>query len=149
MDGRSGIFPLYPADSMNVMPANTQLRQFADHSTFDDRGRSEYVEPMPMAEGETLILAPEDPGRRIRIQSLNGTLMLLDGRNVAQNGWYVVRTLIPSNKTSKVVEWLLTPTTIPEYMPFNMEISKQVPFRSKHTSMTMSGNREKSMVGRT
>ncbi len=126
MDGRTGIFPLYPSDSMVVRPANTQLRQFADHSTFDDRGRSEYVEPLPMAEGQTLILAPEDPERRIRIQSLYGDLMLLDGRNVAQNGWYVVRTLIPSNKTGKVVEWLLTPTTIPDWTRSPMIAYSQV-----------------------
>ncbi|MCF8335537.1 MAG: glycoside hydrolase family 9 protein, partial [Bacteroidales bacterium] len=93
----------------------TQIRQFAGHSTFDDRGRSEYVEPKPIAEGQTLILAPEDPERRIRIESLNGNLKLLDGRNVAQNGWYVVRSLIPSNKTGKVVEWSLTPNTIPNW----------------------------------
>ena len=115
MDGRTGIFPLYPSGPMDVKPAGTQLRQFADHSTFDDHGRSEYVEPKPIAEGQTLILAPEDPARRIQIQSLDGGLMLLDGRNVAQNGWYVVRTLIPSNKTGKVVEWLLTPNTIPNW----------------------------------
>jgi endoglucanase len=101
---------------MNVRPADTQLRQFAGHSTFDDRGRAEYVEPEPIAEGKTLILAAEDPERRIKIQSLNdGALKLLDGRNVAQNGWYVVRTLIPSDKTGKVVEWLLTPTVLPNW----------------------------------
>ena len=115
MDGRSGVFPLYPSSSMLVRPAETQLRQFADHSTFDDRGRSEYVEPKPIATGQTLILAPEDPERRIRIHSLSGELRLLDGRDVAQNGWFVVRTLIPAQKTGAVVEWLLTPHTIPNW----------------------------------
>jgi len=115
MDSRTGTFPLYPSSSMELLTANTQLRQFADHSTFDDRGRSEYVEPKPISEGQTLTLAPEDPERRIQIQSLDGNLMLLDGRNVAQNGWFVVRTLIPANKTGKVVEWLLTPNTIPNW----------------------------------
>lgn len=115
MDNKSGIFPLYPSAHMEVKSAETQLRQFAGHSTFDDRGRSEYVEPKPIVCGKTLILAPEDPERRIKIQSLAGELMLLDGRNVAQNGWYVVRTLLPSNKTGKVVEWLLTPFVIPQW----------------------------------
>ena len=116
MDGRSGIFPLYPAGSMTVKPANTQLGQYAGHSTFDDRGRSEYVEAEPITTGETLILAPEDPERRIKIESLDGDLMLLDGRNVAQNGWYVVRTLIPASKTGSVVRWLVTPNTIPGWI---------------------------------
>ncbi len=116
MDGKTGIFPLHPSSSMTARPADTQLRQFAGHSTFDDRGRGEYVEPKPIAEGKTLILAPEDPQRRIRIECAGeGALRLLDGRNVAQNGWYVVRTLIPANQTGKVVEWLLTPTLLPNW----------------------------------
>jgi endoglucanase len=116
MDGKTGIFPLYPSGPMEVKPADTQVRQFADHTTFDDRGRSEYVEPKPIAMGQTLILAPEDPDRRIQIQSLSGELMLLDGRNVAQNGWFVVRTLIPADKTGKVVEWVLTPSIIENWI---------------------------------
>ena len=115
MDGKSDIFPLYPTGPMEVKPADTQLRQFAGFSTFDDRGRNEYVEPKPIAEGSTLILASEDPERRVKIQSLYGDLMLFDGRNVAQNGWYVVRSLIPSNKTGVVVEWVLTPNIIPNW----------------------------------
>ncbi len=117
IDGRTGIFPLYPSSSMEVMPEDSQLRQFAGHTTFDDHGRSEYVEPGPIAQGKTLVLAPEDPERKITIKSMNsGELMLLDGRNVAQNGWYVVRTLIPAKKSGKVVEWLLTPATIPNWI---------------------------------
>ncbi len=42
--------------------------------------------------------------------------MLYDGRNVAQNGWFVVRSLIPSNKTGKVVEWYLTASTIKNWI---------------------------------
>jgi hypothetical protein len=75
------------------------------------------VEPKPIAQGKTLILAPEDPERRIKIRSMNsGELMLFDGRNVAQNGWFVVRTLIPAEQTGKVVEWKLTPSVIPDWI---------------------------------
>jgi len=116
MDNVAGLFPLYPASSMDVKPASTQIKQFAGHSTFDDRGRAEYIEPEPIAEGKSLILAPEDPERRIRIETVTGSLMLLDGRTVAQNGWYVVRTLIPSDQTGKVIEWTITPTTIPNWV---------------------------------
>ena len=116
MDGTTGLFPLYPSGSMDVKPAETQITQFGGFSTFDDRGRPEYVEPKPFAEGKNLILAPEDPERQIRIESANGSLMLLDGRAVAQNGWYVVRTLIPANQTGKVIEWVITPTIIPDWI---------------------------------
>ncbi len=112
MDHKAGIFPLYPSDAMAVKPDSIKIPQFAGHSTFDDRGRSEYVEPKPMAEGKILILAPEDPERRVQIQSLTGELMLLDGRNLAQNGWYVVRELLPANQSGKVLEWIVKANTI-------------------------------------
>ena len=116
MDGINGIFPIYPADSMRVMPEKTQLGQFAGHSTFDDRGRDEYVEPKPFARGRVLVMAPEDPSKTVKIESeTGGELMLIDGRNVAQNGWYVVRTLLPVDRTGKVVEWRITPTVIPDW----------------------------------
>ena len=129
MDGRTGIFPLYPSGPMEVLQADTQLRQYAGHSTFDGHGRSEYVEPEPIATGRTLILAPEDQERRVQIQSTGGDLMLLDGRNVAQNGWYVVRTLIPANATGKVVEWLLTASTNPDWIRPAMIAYSQAGYR--------------------
>ena len=112
MDGKPGIFPLYPSGPMRVRPAATQITQFAGHTTFDDRGRGEYVEAEPIAVGKTLVLAPEDPERHVTIEAVQGELTLLDGRNVAQNGWYVVRTLLPANATGKVAEWSVRPHTI-------------------------------------
>src|SRR5512136_211774 len=70
VDGRPAIFPLYPSGPMRVRPAATQITQFAGHTTFDDRGRGEYVEAEPIATGRTLVLAPEDPERRITIEAL-------------------------------------------------------------------------------
>jgi endoglucanase len=116
MDGVSGLFPLYPSNQMDVKPASTQITQYEGFSTFDGHGRAEYVEPEPIAEGKNLILSPEDPERRIQIQTATGNLMLFDGRSVAQNGWFVVRTLIPSSQTGKVIEWTITPTTIPNWI---------------------------------
>ncbi len=116
MDGKSGVFPLYPSGPMEVKPAATQIQQFAGHFTYDDRGRGVYTEVKPFATGKTLILAPEAPERRLQITSLDGELGLHDGRNVAQNGWYVVRQLIPANKSGKVAEWLITPNRVPNWV---------------------------------
>lgn len=93
MDDKSGTFPLYPTGQMTV----------------DNFG---ITEPKPIATGKILILAPEDPKRRITIKAKIGELLLFDGRNKAQNGWFVVRTLIPENKSGKVIEWFLTASTI-------------------------------------
>ena len=45
------------------------------------------------------------------IRSESGPLLLFDGRNQAQNGWFV-RTLIPSGKTGDVVVWHIKPNVI-------------------------------------
>jgi endoglucanase len=107
MDGKSGVFPLYPAGPMEV----TKLG---------------VVEPKPIAVGKTLVLAPEDPSRRITIQARIGQLQLFDGRNKAQNGWYVVRTLIPSGKSGKVIEWFLAANTISDWIRLPMIAHSQV-----------------------
>ena len=65
--------------------------------------------------GKTLVLAPEDPERRVTIQALSGELQLLDGRNLAQNGWFIVRSLLPAKATGKVAEWVVRPNVIPNW----------------------------------
>jgi hypothetical protein len=112
-DGRPGIFPLYPSSRTEVRPIAEKIPQFAGHTTFDDRGNEEFLVPDPLASGRTLVLAPEDPERRVKIHALTGTLSLFDGRNVAQNGWFVVRSVLPENTTGTVLEWYLEAGTIP------------------------------------
>ena len=114
-DGKPGIFPRYPIGPTEIKPGDTKIRQFEGYSTFDDRGRNEYVEAQPVAAGKTLVLAPEDPERRITIQALSGELQLLDGRNLAQNGWFIVRSLLQSKATGKVAEWVVRPNVIPNW----------------------------------
>ena len=97
MDGKSGIFPLYPSSSMRK----------------DANG---YTAPEPFAKGHSLVLAPEDPERTITLLSDDVELMVHDGRDKAQNGWYVVRSLLPTNKTGKVLEWMITANSIPNWV---------------------------------
>ena len=112
MDGRAGEFPLYPSSSAEARPVAEKIPQFNGYSTFDDRGRGEFLVPQPLASGRTIVLAPEDSERYVKIQSSVGDLSLYDGRILAQNGWFVVRSLIPAKKTGTVVEWYLEPNTI-------------------------------------
>ncbi len=114
-DGKPGIFPLYPSSNTEVRPLSKKIPQFNGYSTFDDRGGNEFLVPEPLAKCKTLILAPEDPERYVKIQSSTDDLMLYDGRLLAQNGWFVVRSLIPANKTGAVVEWYVEPNTIPNW----------------------------------
>ena len=86
IDEETGMFPRHPDGPMR-------------------RDRSNGVEPQPLAEGQRLTLSPEDPLTRVSIESEHGPLMLYDGRNVAQNGWFVVRSLIRASVTRDVVVW--------------------------------------------
>ncbi len=114
-DANPGLFPKYPSSDTKMEPGSKKIQQFAGHNTFDDRGRDEFIVPFPIASGKTMVLAPEDPERRIKIQAVDAELMLFDGRNLAQNGWFIVRSLLPANKTGKVLTWYLEPYTIPNW----------------------------------
>ena len=115
IDGRAGIFPRYPAGPTTSLSPEKKIRQFEGHSTFDLHGHKDYIEALPVAAGKTILMAPEDPERYVTIRSLSGELQLLDGRNLAQNGWYIVRTLLATKTTGKVAEWYVEPHTIPNW----------------------------------
>jgi len=92
MDSASGVFPLYPSSAMI--------------------SKNGVVDPLPIATGRTLVLAPEDPSRRVTIKATDTELALYDGRDKAQNGWYVVRSVIPPGKSGRVIEWFITANVI-------------------------------------
>ncbi len=115
VDGKAGIFPLYPTGNTLVEPLSKKLPQYANLSTFDDRGENEYLVPKPIAKGNTLVFAPEDKERYVSIQS-ESEIMLFDGRMLAQNGWFIVRSLLPTNKTGKVLEWYVEPHAISDWV---------------------------------
>lgn len=116
MDGKPGSFPRYPSSNTKIEPGSNKIHQYEGHTTFDNRGKDEFIVPFPLASGKTLVLAPEDTERLIKIKSPEAELMLFDGRNVAQNGWYIVRSLLPVNKTGKVLTWYLEPNSITDWV---------------------------------
>ncbi len=89
-DDATGQFPLYP----------TGPKESVDG-----------VAPVPLAAGKRLVLAPGDPERRVSLVS-DVEMALYDGRAKAQNGWFVVRSLLPSERSGKVLEWSLTANAI-------------------------------------
>ena len=113
MDGRPSVFPRYPAGPTRVEPLANKVPQYNGQTTFDDRGLDQFIVPEPLATGRTFVLAPEDPENRVVIQSEDADLMLFDGRVLAQNGWYVVRSLLPEGRTGRVLEWVVTPNATP------------------------------------
>lgn len=94
LDGSFGIFPRHETGPMRRTAEGT-------------------AEPLPLASGRQIVLAPEDPLTRVEIRSDTGPLMLFDARDRAQNGWFVVRGLIPANRTDNALVWHIQPHVVP------------------------------------
>jgi endoglucanase len=112
MDGQPSLFPRYVVGNTVTRPNSEKLKQFKGYVTSDDRGTGRFIEPLPLATGRTLILAPDEPERLVKITAEAAELMLFDGRILAQNGWFVVRSRLPSGKTGKVLTWTVEPHAI-------------------------------------
>lgn len=59
-----------------------------------------------------MLFAPDTPEHMIKITSEDSELKLYDGRMIAQNGWYVLRSEIPAGRTDKVVSWTVEPNAV-------------------------------------
>ena len=46
------------------------------------------------------------------IESVNGSIQLLDGRIPDDNGWFVLRDLIPAGIKKNAVSWIIRPNII-------------------------------------
>ena len=115
MDGRLNRFPRYATSLTTTRPNQEKPRQFKGFRTYDDRGTNRFVDPLPIETGHQIVIATDAPERLIRISS-DTELKLYDGRILAQNGWYVLRSLLPRGKTGKVITWTVEPHAIPEWI---------------------------------
>ncbi|MBQ9650913.1 MAG: glycoside hydrolase family 9 protein, partial [Prevotella sp.] len=116
IDGRLGRFPRYATSLTTTRPNSEKPRQFKGFKTYDDRGTNRFVDPLPLETGHSLTVATDAPDRMIRITSDDAELKLFDGRMLAQNGWFVVRSVLPAGKTGKVVTWTIQPNAIPGWI---------------------------------
>ena len=91
MDGQSGIFPTQP---------NGPLQKIYD----------EYLS-MPLAVGKKLVIAPSQDKQRMVIESKN-ELELRDGRINHNNGWFIVRSIVPAGASKGAIEWTVTPNVV-------------------------------------
>ncbi|WP_082191569.1 glycoside hydrolase family 9 protein [Cellvibrio sp. pealriver] len=96
MDTQAGIFPQQPNGPL-VKP------------------HGEYL-TAPLASGKKLVIAPDSDKQRMVIDSKTGVLELWDGRANHNNGWYIVRGVIPADKTTAALEWIVTPHVIKNWV---------------------------------
>ena len=112
MDGRLNRFPRYATSQTVTRPNSEKPRQFKGFKTYDDRGTGKFVDPLPLETGHDITMAMDDLERMISIRSDDAELKLYDGRMLAQNGWFVLRSVLPEGKTGKVVSWTVEPHAI-------------------------------------
>jgi hypothetical protein len=112
MDGRPNRFPRYVVGNTITRPNSEKPKQFKGYVTSDDRGTGRFIDPLPLETGRIFLLAPDEPERLVKITSHDADLMLFDGRVLAQNGWFVVRSLLPAGKAGKVLTWTVEPNAI-------------------------------------
>ena len=112
MDGRPNLFPRSAVGNSVTKPDTEKIKQFNGYTTQDDRGTGMFIDPLPLETGRTILLAPDAPERMVKITSHDNDLMFFDGRVLAQNGWFVVRSLLPAGKTGKVLTWTVEPNAV-------------------------------------
>jgi len=95
MDGQAGSFP---------RQANGPVTTLEGHTV-----------TAPLASGRSLVVAPESPLQRLKIESRSGRLDLIDGRGNMNNGWYIVRELTRPGATRDAITWVVTPNVVPEW----------------------------------
>ena len=115
VDGnKAGIFPRTPDDPMvKVLPLADEPKK-AYYLEDWDKAKG-YTEPLPFAEGKSITLGVDDALARVNVKSDTADLMLFDGRDRAQNGWFVLRSLIPAGKTTGAIVWHIRPDVIPNW----------------------------------
>ena len=115
IDGAAfGVLPRSPQDPMVKVARSPDDPKKLPYQEEWDQAKG-YTQPLPFAAGNSITLAVDDPLSRIHISSESGPISLFDGRNRAQNGWFVLRTLIPSGKTEGAVVWHIRPDVMPNW----------------------------------
>ena len=115
VDGNQfGVIPRSPQDPMQqILPSADDPKKLPYQEEWDKA--KGYTQPLPLASGNGMTLGAEDPLYRVTVSSETGPVSLYDGRDRAQNGWFVLRTLIPSGKTEGAVVWHIRPNLIPNW----------------------------------
>ena len=115
VDGsKAGIFPRTPNDPMTkALPLPDEPKK-AYYLEDWDKAKG-YTQPLPFAEGKSITLGIDDALARVNVVSDTADLMLFDGRDRAPNGWFVLRSLIPPDKTTGAIVWHIRPDVIPNW----------------------------------
>ncbi|HVU35745.1 MAG TPA: glycoside hydrolase family 9 protein [Opitutaceae bacterium] len=91
-----------------------------------------------LGQGRTLTIAPESERQRMTIEAVHGgELQLLDGRAQHNNGWFVVRALVPAKATQGAIEWLVQPHAIPGWKSAPVIQVSQIGYHPKQPKLAV------------
>lgn len=112
MDSVGGIFPRQPggplvSSSISDDATASTPRQANSPTAAPDSGLT-----APLASGKRLVVAAESNLQRLSIESVTGSLELIDGRSNHNNGWFIVRGALDAGATTRALEWVVTPHTV-------------------------------------
>ena len=97
-----------------------------------------HLVPAPLAVGQRFSAAPEDPRRWIMVERLDGgELELYDGRNTAQDNWFVLRGLLAAGKTVAAVDLRLLPNALPGWKRPPVILISQVGYHPSQTKRAL------------
>ena len=127
MDGKSGIYPRQPNAPLALTEPNYKhtgnfhqdWKPIIDFDRFIAEGKgynpivADDIIAEPYAVGRKFTSRPDNPYERLTIETLTEDLKLYDGRMNHNNGWFVLRSEIPSGATKGAVKWIITPAVVP------------------------------------
>lgn len=118
MDDRVGLFP---QQVNNPAPPNP--------------GKNSAI--APLAVGRYLSIAPESPLYHLTIESKQSELSLYDGRETDNNGWFVVRSLVPAGATENAIEWIISPRVQKEWQRRPVLLLSQVGYHPEQEKVAI------------
>jgi hypothetical protein len=132
MDGKQGIVPRQPngptlAQQPNINHTgdfNPKGQAWMSHLSGQDMNLGGGYNPIiaddviadPYAIGSRFTVCPDDPERRLTITSQTSKLKLYDGRMNHNNGWFVVRSDVPTGATKGAIRWVITPNVVSDWV---------------------------------
>ena len=133
MDGKGGVFPAQPNGPVKlqksnydlpILPGDAEIQIDRDLLTGGHKDDHPEYSPIiaddivaePYVYGHKFVLCPDDPLKKLVIESEVSEMGLYDGRMNHNNGWFVLSMQIPADVTENAVVLRLTPFADPEWI---------------------------------
>ncbi|MBQ9120462.1 MAG: glycoside hydrolase family 9 protein [Lachnospiraceae bacterium] len=145
MDDKQGIFPRQANGPTVGMPSNylhsgklpvkEGIRADLEHLSGGNQGYNPIIADdiiaQPYAVGKRFTMCPDEPHRRLTIESVDANLKLYDGRMNHNNGWFVLSSELPAGRTKQAVCWRITPNVVEEWLYPPVVQTSQVGYHPK------------------